>query len=136
MGNINIETGVKTFTINNDETKVIKFNPSDMGLLHRIEESIKAVEKESKKYEDMQMDGTTEKKLSNFIYKQIDYIFNSNVSEVVFEGTSPLTTINGVPYYFKFIEAVKPIIEEEIIKEKKASEERIKKYTDKYKGSK
>lgn len=136
MGNINIETGVKTFTINNDETKVIKFNPSDMGLLHRIEESIKAVEKEFKKYEDMPMDGAIEKKLSNFIYKQIDCIFNSNVSEVVFEGTSPLTTINGVPYYFKFIEAVKPIIEEEIIKEKKASEERIKKYTDKYKGSK
>ena len=136
MQNINFETGIKSFTINNDESKVIRFNPSDIGLIHRIEESIKAVEKESKKYEDVQMDGATEKKLSNFIYKQIDYIFNSNVSDIVFEGTSPLTTIGGVPYYFKFIEAVKPIIEQEIIKEKQASEERIKKYTSKYKGSK
>ena len=53
----------------------------------------------------------------------------------MFNGTSPLSTIKGIPYYVRFIEAVKPIIEEEIMAERKASEEKIKKYTEKYKGS-
>ena len=135
METLIIDEGLKAFAINNDENRVIKFNPSDMSILHRVEESLVNVEKEMKKYEDKKVDGKTEKKISEFICKQIDYIFNSKVSDVVFNGTSPLSTIKGVPYYVRFIEAVKPIIEEEILAERKASEEKIKKYTEKYKGS-
>ena len=135
MENLIIDEGLKSFAINNDENRVIKFNPSDMSILHRVEETLANVEKEMKKYEDKKIDGKTEKKISEFICKQIDYIFNSQVSGVVFNGTSPLSTIKGVPYYVRFIEAVKPIIEEEILAERKASEEKIKKYTEKYKGS-
>lgn len=136
METLIIDEGLKSFAINNDENRVIKFNPSDMSILHRVEETLANVEKEMKKYEDKKIDGKTEKKISEFICEQIDYIFNAKVSDVVFNGTSPLSTIKGVPYYVRFIEAVKPIIEEEILSERKASEEKIKKYTEKYKGSK
>lgn len=136
METLIIDEGLKSFAINNDENRVIKFNPSDMSILHRVEETLTNVEKEMKKYEDKKIDGKTEKKISEFICGQIDYIFNAKVSDVVFNGTSPLSTIKGVPYYVRFIEAVKPIIEEEILSERKASEEKIKKYTEKYKGSK
>lgn len=136
METLIIDEGLKTFAINNDENRVIKFNPSDMSILHRVEETLANVEKEMKKYEEKKLDGKTEKKISEFICGQIDYIFNSKVSDVVFNGTSPLSTIKGIPYYVRFIEAVKPIIEEEILAERKASEEKIKKYTEKYKGSK
>ena len=136
METLIIDEGLKSFAINNDENRVIKFNPSDMSILHRVEETLANVEKEMKKYEDKKFDGETEKKISKFICNQIDYIFNSKVSDVVFNGTSPLSTIKGIPYYVRFIEAVKPIIEEEILTERKASEEKIKKYTEKYKGSK
>ena len=136
METLIIDEGLKSFAINNDESRVIKFNPSDMSILHRVEETLANVEKEMKKYEEKKFDGKTEKKISEFICGQIDYIFNSKVSDAVFNGTSPLSTIKGVPYYVRFIEAVKPIIEEEILAERKASEEKIKKYTEKYKGSK
>ena len=129
METLIIDEGLKSFAINNDENRVIKFNPSDMSILHRVEETLANVEKEMKKYEDKKFDGKTEKKI-------LDYIFNAKVSGIVFNGTSPLSTIKGVPYYVRFIEAVKPIIEEEILAERKASEEKIKKYTEKYKGSK
>lgn len=136
MDTLIIDEGLKSFAINNDENRVIKFNPSDMSILHRVEETLANVEKEMKKYADKEFNGKTEKKMSEFICNQIDYIFNSKVSNIVFNGTSPLSTVKGVPYYVRFIEAVKPIIEEEIIAERKASEEKIKKYTEKYKGSK
>lgn len=135
MESLIIDEGLKSFAINNDENRVIKFNPSDMSILHRVEETLANVEKEMKKYEDKKFDGKTEKKMSEFICSQIDYIFNAKVSDVVFNGASPLSTVNGVPYYVRFIEAVKPIIEEEILNERKVSEEKIKKYTEKYKGS-
>lgn len=136
MESLIIDEGLKSFAINNDENRIIKFNPSDMSILHRVEETLANVEKEMKKYADKEFNGKTEKKMSEFICNQIDYIFNSKVSNIVFNGTSPLSTVKGVPYYVRFIEAVKPIIEEEIIAERKASEEKIKKYTEKYKGSK
>lgn len=136
MESLIIDEGLKSFAINNDENRVIKFNPSDMSILHRVEETLTNVEKEMKKYADKEFDGKTEKKMSEFICSQIDYIFNSKVSSIVFNGTSPLSTVKGVPYYVRFIEAVKPIIEQEILNERKASEEKIKKYTEKYKGSK
>lgn len=135
MESLIIDEGLKSFAINNDENRIIKFNPSDMSILHRVEETLANVEKEMKKYADKEFNGKTEKKMSEFICNQIDYIFNSKVSNIVFNGTSPLSTVKGVPYYVRFIEAVKPIIEEEIIAERKASEEKIKKYTEKYKGS-
>lgn len=135
METLIIDEGLKSFAINNDENRIIKFNPSDMSLLHRVEETLENVEKEMKKYEDKKIDGKSEKEISEFICKQIDYIFNAKVSDVVFNGTSPLSTIKGIPYYVRFIDAIKPIIEEEILAERKASEEKIKKYTEKYKGS-
>lgn len=135
METLIIDEGLKTFAINNDENRVIKFNPSDMSIVHRVEETLANVEKEMKKYENKKFDGETEKKMSKFICSQIDYIFNSKVSNVVFNGTSPLSTVKGIPYYVRFIEAVKPIIEQEILNERKASEEKIEKYTEKYKGS-
>lgn len=135
METLIIDEGLKSFAINNDENRVIRFNPSDMSILHRVEETLANVENEMRKYEDKKFDGETEKEISKFICSQVDYIFNAKVSEVVFNGTSPLSTVKGVPYYVRFIEAVKPIIEEEILNERKASEEKIKKYTEKYKGS-
>ena len=135
METLIIDEGLKSFAINNDENRVIRFNPSDMSILHRVEETLANVENEMRKYEYKKFDGETEKEISRFICSQVDYIFNAKVSEVVFNGTSPLSTVKGVPYYVRFIEAVKPIIEEEILNERKASEEKIKKYTEKYKGS-
>ena len=135
METLIIDEGLKTFAINNDESRVIKFNPSDMSILHRVEETLANVENTMKDYEDKKFDGETEKQISKFICEQVDYIFNAKVSDVVFNGTSPLSTVKGIPYYVRFIEAVKPIIEQEILNERKASEEKIKKYTEKYKGS-
>lgn len=137
MESLVFDDGLKTYCIGGDETKIIRFNPCDMNIYRRIEASnIKIAEfiEETSKEEDDEEHKL--RKLADFICEQIDYALNSKISEVVFNGTSPLTPVNGVPYYMRFLDAIKPVIEKEIEKEKKASENRIKKYTNKYKGSK
>ncbi len=141
MQNFNLDEGYKEFTINNDPNRVIRFNPADYGIIERINEAYKEIEKISKIKEDIELraDGTpieefakaaeVVNKVSTTIKKQIDYIFNSDVSDVVFGKQSPLSTIKGMPLYERFLEVVMPEIKKEIESERKASEKRIEKYT-------
>ena len=66
--------------------------------------------------------------LGKFICDQFDYIFNSEVSGVLFGTASPLSTRGGVPLFERVFNAVLPIIEADIKSEQKKAEARIKKY--------
>lgn len=143
--NLNIETGEKTFTINEDPNKLIKFNLTDMNIITRFNEASKVI---SKSLDDLKgdislnPDGTPEdeteeiskiiKKIDKTMREQIDYIFGYPVSDVVFGGTNPLASVGGISYCERFINAALPFIEKEIQKESKASEKRVSKYTAKY----
>lgn len=144
--NINFNDGYKEYTINNDETKVIKFNPSDFNIIERVTQALKSIEKIS---EDMQgqdfelnQDGTASEVTSDIeiagkivsecdkaIKSQIDYILGSEVSKVVFGEQSCLASVGGKPMYEGFLDAVIPIIKKDVDAEQKASQKRVEKYT-------
>jgi hypothetical protein len=142
MRNLNFDDGYKEFSINGDETRVIRFNPADFGILERIKEAYEEIEKATDIKEDIELnaDGSVMDKLSaassvvsgidSTIKAQIDHIFNSNVSEVVFGNQSAMGMVKGVPLYERFLNAVTPVIQQEVEKEMRASQKRIKKYTD------
>ena len=138
--NINIYDGFKEFTINNDSNKVIRFNPSDIGIIERINKAhneikdIKidtnvALNNDGTPVSEIQSAADAVNKLSTTIKRQIDFIFDSPVSDVVFGNQSPISMVGGIPFYERFLNAVIPVIENEVKAEKKASEERISKYT-------
>lgn len=141
MQNLIIDDGFKEFSINNDPNKVIRFNPADFGIIERINNAYKEIEKVQNEVPDIELnnDGSpvdmlsnaaeVVSKVSNTIKKQIDYIFDSPVSDVVFGNQSPLSMVKGVPYYERFLNAVVPIIEKEVKAEQEASRKRIEKYT-------
>jgi hypothetical protein len=141
MQNLIIDDGLKEFSINNDPNKVIRFNPADFGIIERINNAYKEIEKVQNEVPDIELnnDGSpvdmlsnaaeVVSKVSNTIKKQIDYIFDSPVSDVVFGNQSPLSMVKGVPYYERFLNAVVPIIEKEVKAEQEASRKRIEKYT-------
>jgi len=62
----------------------------------------------------------------------INYVFNNDVSQVVFGNTSALTTKNGKTIAERFITAVTPIIQKEMEAEIKASNKRTSKHLVKY----
>lgn len=142
MQNLKFDDGFKSFMINEDPQRVIRFNPTDMSMLTRINEATEAIEAAMRGQEEdfsMNPDGTPEsrlkqagiavQKLTDMIKGQINYIFNSDVSDAVFGKQSPLSMVGGMPLYARFLESVVPEIEKTLKEEQKKSEKRIKKYT-------
>lgn len=139
--NINLNDGYKEFTINNDPDRVIRFNPSDTGLIDRIEKAYQNIlniingeqnneEKELPEddIEQLTLLAGAIRQSDNIIRDQIDLIFNAPVSGVVFGNQSPLSTVGGIPLYERFLNAILPEMVKEFSKEQKASMKRIEKY--------
>lgn len=142
MQNISFNDGYKEFSINNDETRVIRINPSDFSLIERFNTALENIEKElSTLGEDVKLDANGEPveqlreaaaqvtKSRLYINEQIDFIFNSPVSHAAFGNQSPLSSPGGIPLVERFLNAIGPVINETIESDVKARESRIKKYT-------
>lgn len=140
MQNLNFDDGYKSFSINGDENRIIRFNPSDFGIIERVKTAYDEIENATNIENDIELktDGSPReaigkaaeivKQISDTIKSQIDYIFNSNVSEVVFGNQSPLSIVKGIPLYERFLDSVVPVIQSEVKKEMEASKKRVAKY--------
>lgn len=140
MQNLNFDDGYKEFTLHNDPNRVIRFNPSDFGIIERINAAYEEIEKATNIDTDIELktDGTPREDLgraaaivkgvSDTVKAQIDYIFNSSVSDVVFGKQSPLSLVGGIPLYERFLNVVIPVIQKDVKKEMDASEKRVNKY--------
>lgn len=145
MQNLIIDDGLKEFMINGDKNRVIRFNPADINLLERFDKAYKSIEEEQRRIEkdielktngkpveeqeDYEQALEVIRRLNQFIKDQIDYIFDSEVSDVIFGNQSPMSTVKGRPFFERVFDAIQPILEKEITAERKASEKRISKYT-------
>lgn len=141
MQNLIIDDGYKEYKINGDENRVIRFNPSDFSIIERINTAYEEINKATDIDTDIELkpDGKPVSELEKVaeivsginttIKKQIDYIFNSPVSDAVFGNQSPLSMVKGMPLYERFLDAVIPVIQQEVKKEQEASQKRIEKYT-------
>ena len=141
MQNLNFDDGYKEFSINNDPNRVIRFNPADFSIIERIKAAYDEIDKVTKMDNEINLkaDGTPVEELgkaaeivkgiNDTIKNQIDYIFNSPVSEMVFGKQSPLSMVKGVPLWERFMNAIAPVIQKEVKAEQLASQKRISKYT-------
>lgn len=141
MQNLQFDDGYKEFSINGDESRVIRFNPRDFAILERIKEAYDMIDRASNIMEDVQLkaDGTPiemlgaaaeiVKQFDDTIKKAVDHIFNSEVSQAVFGRQSPLSLVGGASLYQRFLETVVPVIRKEVETESKKSHDRISKYT-------
>ena len=142
MQNIRFDDGYKEFMINDDPNKVIRFDPADFGIIERFNTAMKNIEKASETIKndidinpqgeplsELEEAAEAVAKVNKLIKDQIDYIFDSPVSDMVFGNKSPLALVKGVPLFERFIMAAKEVIEKEVKKEMEASQKRIEKYT-------
>lgn len=140
MQNLSFDDGYKEFSINGDDSRTIRFNPTDFAIIERIKTAYDEIEKAMKVEEDIELnaDGTPVEELgkaaeivkgiNDTIKKQIDYIFNNPVSDAVFGKQSPLAMLKGVPLYERFLNTIIPVIQKEVKTEQEASRKRISKY--------
>ena len=135
MNNINFDTHLKTFTLNNDPNKVIQINTADLGIIERLEKAQKKLEKLQKDAENKQnliTDGLQYSILGEIdkeMREQINYIFGSDVSTPAFGTAYCFSPCNGSPMFENFLNALIPEIEKDITAESKKVQANISKYT-------
>lgn len=136
MGKIVVDRGLEEYTIEDKNGTVLgkfEMNPADVELVKRYEHVAEAVRNiaddvdESKDIVDIVKE--MEEKLNN----QIDYLFNSNVSQIFFSITSPFTVLpNGEFFVENVLNAIGSLIKAETGKRFKKVQTKIGKYTSKY----
>ena len=127
----------------NGDKDCIYFNPNDPDLFVRFSNFGKRLEDKLKDIDDFELsaDGTpsNEKLLEKFeninkvICDELDVLFASNVSSVVFKYCSPFAIVGGDYFIMQFVEAIKPEIEKHIKKANADVEKKMAKHLDKYK---
>lgn len=142
MQSLNFDDGLKSFAINGDESRVIRFNPADPGLIKRYHEALQLVQnaqsgvnKEVPLHADGMPKGGTEEsvkiveEINGVIRDALKLMFNADVYDAVFAGQSPLAATAGGKYLFEaFMESLLPIFEKEIKEYQKNSKKRMDKY--------
>ncbi|MEG0771641.1 MAG: hypothetical protein RR436_07080 [Clostridia bacterium] len=138
MESLKFDEGYKEYSINNDENRIIRYNTTDMGVVDRINKAQIEIEKivEEMKEKNISAESTAEEIASAMeiantgVRKQIDYIFNSKISDIAFEEQNCMSPVKGIPLYERFLESIIPTIQVDIDKENALTQKRIKKYTD------
>ena len=129
MQSISFDEGYKEFAINNDENRVIRFNPKDFGILTRMEDTLSDFEALEKKLKDGNEEEFTNnlREAEKVVHEKIDSIFNANVHEIIFNHQSPISLVGGEFLFMRVIEALVPIVEKEVKYEMQKSENRMSK---------
>ena len=138
LESFNFDDGVKEYAINNDEHRLLKVNVKDVGLVDRIETSIRNMETSMDAIKDVEIDEDGEATLAQYaqairqanraMRREFDKVFYPGAANIVFGNQNPLTTVNGVTIYENFMRAFLEKVKPEMEKEQKESAEHIAKY--------
>lgn len=139
MAKLQINTGAKSYEIEDENGKllgVITIYPNDFNLGKRVKDAEKNILTLLEKAELIaNNESRSNEDIANDIYdldckikEQLDYMFNSNVSETVFKGLNCLNLNKGKYFAERFLEMIVPVITNELEASVKASSNRINKY--------
>ena len=146
-GSINLSaTRKKRFLIDDDENRVLELNTSDMNIIQRLAEvydKFGALEEklghlgdgfspDSTDANDIKAVASRLKDVDTEMRNLLDYLFDSNVSEVCAPFGSMYDPIGGMQRYEHIINALIPLYDDTISAETKKIQARVKKHTAKY----
>ena len=135
----------KRFRINGDNTKILELNVSDMGIVSRLDEAypklmalqdkVSAIADINEEADDIELLSTTASKLKEIdteMREILDFIFQSNVSEVCGSEGSMYDPIEGTFRYEHIISTLVKLYENNLNAEFNKMKENISKHTAKY----
>lgn len=147
MDKLSFESGLKEFEINNDPNKILRFNPTDPGLIGRIQKCITDIGsgfEANQALFDRHSEGTpldydetmkTLEGLNNIeqgIREAIDKLLGHGTCETVFGTETLLACAGGHFVWENFLKSVIAICTGEIQVMREEAEEKIAPYTEKY----
>ena len=141
MLDLNVSNGLKEYNINGKCT--IQFNPTDPNFIAKIFDTFDALDKKHDEYNQMIRKETDGKKLFEIartmdkeMRATIDELFGCELCGPVFGDISVYAAADGLPLWANLMLAIIDEMDDAFAREKKASNPRIKKYTDKFKRNK
>lgn len=133
---LNIDGIKKTaFRINGDNNSILELNLSDLELGERLEKGYEKIQEELTRISQLpdDADASTElKKADKIMREQLDYIFDSNVSEVCGKGGSMYDPKDGSYRFEHILTALLKLYGNNLSDEYEKMKKRIQKHTEKY----
>ncbi len=135
--------GKKKIRINGDDSLILMLNTSDFNVIQRLDESLPKLDnleaeitklgEKSKEESDTAKFAAQIKRFDDQMKEIIDYIFDSNVSEVCAGNASMCDFVDGgFMRYEVIISALTTLYGDTIDKQAKAMQNRVKSHTAKY----
>lgn len=128
MNNIVFEEGIKEFAINNDENRVLRFNPSDIGLVDRIKNELEKIDVYAKDNLSDKENFDLAIELDKQLREHVDQMFYEGASQIIFADQNVMTTVNGMTIFERFFRSLLNTMEPYVKKEGRKSKEKIEKY--------
>lgn len=139
MKELNFDTGLITYTIN--KTCEVTFNPTDTNFIERLYTAFDNLDKKQETYkatiEKMKEENPSEifsfaRNLDTEMRQILDDLFEVPVSEALFGSMNAYAMANGLPGWCNLLLTVMDEIDASYMKEQKAMNPRLAKYTAKY----
>lgn len=136
MESLKFESSYKEYSINGDESKVIRINTTDFAIFDRLKKAMKQIDDIAKEYENVTPKTDDEANelfvsVDKRVREQINYIFDSDVSTVAFGNANCFTVVlsNMQPLFYNFLNAIVPVIKKDLEKVMSKSNKNVSKYT-------
>ncbi len=139
MPKLQVNLGVEEYSLNDRVT--VAFNPTDMAFAERLTKAFEELEALQEKARDLvaSIDGDDPRPLfadlrsiDAEMRKAVDRLFEQEVSDALFQGVRLYAASEGLPVWNNLLLALVDEIDSAYKREKRAMDERIKKYTERY----
>lgn len=134
------DSGLKEYSLNNAVT--VRFNPTDMNFIQRVYDAFERMDNRQEAYK-AELDKVDDRKVFDLasrydaeIRDEINGIFDCDVCTPLFGNMSVNTLADGLPIWANFFFAIIDTFDGAFAEEKKKTNPRIKKYTEKYRNRK
>lgn len=144
MEKLVFDDGCKEFEINGDPSRVLRFNPADIGFIERLEGAMAEVTKEMDKLQGVKLSPTGNaldeaseaagivRSMNKSLRASFDQIFYPGAADIVFGAMNPLALSGGHTIYENFLKVFADIVKPTMNKEVQATQEHLAKYKDSY----
>lgn len=137
MKDLNFDSGLVTYSLNGKCE--VSFNPTDSNFVERLYTAFEELDKKQEGYKAQIEKMANKREIFDFARERdaemraiIDGVLDVPVSDAVFGGMNVYAVANGLPVWCNLMLAIMDEVDSAYVREQKAMNPRIAKYTAKY----
>lgn len=130
---------IEVFDSRKKSLGLLLIDPNDLNIFDRLEKAEVIINKATNEVDELIKKNAKDrdiaaavKRADDKIKKELDYIFDYDVSDTIFKNTNCLSTHRGVPMIEDFINKIMPVLSDVTGTELKVNQRNIRKHTSKY----